>query len=90
MNWKALKTTGEHGVPAGKPPSAPSEAEIAELKRLGECFRRHRIFWSTASGRGVRYVARGATIEVRPHTIITTDLAELREELQRVHSIPGQ
>lgn len=62
---------------------APTDADLAELAWLCMRFRRHHIFRDVASGRGVRYIAHGAAIGVRPHTIITGDLAELRDELEK-------
>ena len=66
----------------------PSEAEHAELAQLRERFRSHHIFCDASRGRGIRYMARGAVSGVRPHTIITDDLAELREELEQ--AAPGE
>ena len=66
----------------------PSEAEHAELAQLRERFRSHHIFCDAGTGRGIRYVAHGAVSGVRPHTIITDDLAELREELEQ--AAPGE
>jgi hypothetical protein len=60
-----------------------SEAEVAELGRLRKRFRRHRIFRDVTPERGVRYLAWGMVLGVRPHTIITDDLAELRGELEQ-------
>ena len=65
------------------PATEPSDAELAELARLRNVFRRHRIFRDVTHARGVRYIAHGATIRVRPHTIITHDLAELHHELEQ-------
>jgi hypothetical protein len=59
----------------------PSEADQAEVLRLRERFPRHSIFYVVSADRGVRYMAYGAAPGVRPHTIITDDLAELRQEL---------
>ena len=59
------------------------EAELAELARLRDRFRRHHIFRHVIHGRGVRFIAHRAVAGVRPHTVITEDLAELYEELER-------
>jgi hypothetical protein len=61
----------------------PTEAELAELARLQERFRGHWISRDVVPGRGVRYVAHSAQIGMHPHTVITPDLAELRDELNR-------
>jgi len=66
--------------------AGPSEAEHAELGQLRERFRSHHIFCDASRGRGIKYMAHGAVSGVRPHTIITDDLAELREELERATS----
>ena len=71
------------GFLASSPGLGPSEAEVAELGRLRKRFRRHRIFRHVTPERGVRYLAWGVELGVRPHTIITDDLAELRGELER-------
>jgi hypothetical protein len=60
----------------------PTEKELSELARLSQRFRAHHIFRDVTRDRGVRYIAHGATIGVRPNTIITGDLAELRDELE--------
>jgi hypothetical protein len=36
-----------------------------------------------ANDRAVQYVAHGAAVGMRPHTIIAGDLAELRDELEK-------
>lgn len=61
----------------------PSEAEITELMQLCERFRGHQIYRDASISRGVRYMAHSVTIGVRPHTIITDDLDELRDELEQ-------
>jgi hypothetical protein len=66
----------------------PSEAEHAELAQLRERFRSHHIFCDAPRGRGVRYLACRTVSGVRPHTIITDDLAELRYELEQ--AAPGE
>ena len=71
------------GFLASSPGFGPSEAEVAELGRLRRRFRRHRIFRHVTPERGVRYLAWAMVLGVRPHTIITDDLAELSGELER-------
>lgn len=61
----------------------PSEADQAEVVRLRARFPRHHIFYVMSVDRGLRYVAHRAAPGVRPHTIITDDLAELRHELEQ-------
>jgi len=73
-----------HGVQASGRGPEPSKAELAELALLQERFRGHRIVRDVTRARGVRYTAYGATVDVRPHAIITDDLTELREELEQV------
>ena len=60
----------------------PGEAKLAELVRLRERFRDHLIFYEVSWERGVRYLAYRAASHVQPHTIITDDLAELRDQLE--------
>lgn len=57
----------------------PTERELAYLSGR---FRAYRIFRDVTDDRGVRYTAHGATIGMRPNTIITGDLEELRDELE--------
>jgi hypothetical protein len=78
-----LVTAEEYYLQPGNPIRGPSEAELNELMHLGERFPSHRIFWHVDSARGVRYTAQGSTIGVRPYSIITDDLAELRDELEQ-------
>jgi hypothetical protein len=59
------------------------DAELAELARLRERFRGHRIFPEVRRGRGVRYLAYQEAGGAQPHTIITDDLAELRDQLEQ-------
>jgi hypothetical protein len=66
------------------PQHGPGEAERRELARLRAEFAGHRIVREAQDhGAGVRYCAYGVTITVQPHTIITSDLGELRAELKR-------
>jgi hypothetical protein len=60
----------------------PSEAELAELAALRERFRGHRIFHEVRGQRGIRYMAYRTAVSVQPHTVITDDLAELRDALE--------
>jgi hypothetical protein len=60
----------------------PSAADQDEILRLRARFPGHQIFYVVSSDRGVRYLALGAVLGVRPHTIITDDLAELAQELE--------
>lgn len=71
-------TTSNHGAT-----TVPSRGELAELTRLGQRFRRHRISYEVQLERRVRFVASRKGAEVRPHTIITDDLDELRDQLEQ-------
>jgi hypothetical protein len=82
-----MKSDNHDVQESGRGPE-PSKAELAELARLRERFRRHRIFRDVTRERGVRYTAYGATVNVRPHTIITDDLAELRHGLEQAARRP--
>jgi hypothetical protein len=62
--------------------SGPGEVELAELARLRERFRGHRIFHEVRWA-GIRYLAYRAASGAQPHTIITGDLAELRDQLEK-------
>jgi len=65
----------------------PDEKELAELVRLRDRFRSsHHIYRHLMPGRGVRYIAHGAGFGIRPHTVITDDLSELGNELEK--SVP--
>jgi hypothetical protein len=73
-----------HGFNDAQQSSFPDEAEWAELVRLRERFHNsHRIFCDITPERGVRYLAHGATDRARPHTVITSDLRELGDELEQ-------
>jgi hypothetical protein len=76
-------TAGSYGPHAVDAQPGPSEAQLNEILCLGEQFPLHQIFWYVDSGRGVRYTAQAARIGIRPHTIITNDLAELRDALEQ-------
>jgi hypothetical protein len=62
---------------------APTDADQGEVLRLRKRFPGHHVFYVVTADRGVRYMAYGAAPDVRPHTIITDDLAELRHELEQ-------
>lgn len=75
-------TSGAYIARANGLGSDPTEAELSELERLRDRFQGHYIYRHVTGVRGVRYAAYGATIGARPHTIITSDLSELRYELE--------
>ena len=60
--------------------SKDAVARLAELRRRFPAFH---IAWELTHGRKPRYVARRARDGVHPHTLVTTDLAELHDELSR-------
>jgi hypothetical protein len=76
--------TGSYDFRVYESVPGPSEAELDELVRLGQRFRGHHIFHNVTEEQGIRYMAYSAAAGVRPHTIITSDLAELRDELELV------
>jgi hypothetical protein len=55
---------------------------LAELARLRTAFPTHLIGAETIVGRGVRYLARARQYDTQPHTVITSDLSELRAALE--------
>jgi hypothetical protein len=75
-------TTSDKGFETMARTTVPDEHELAELARLGKRFSGHRIFRDGPHDRGVRYAAHAVGTAVRPHTVITDDLAELRSELE--------
>ena len=79
----ATMSPKDYVLPPAGPVPDPDEAEFAELARLRERFRRHHIFRNVIPGRGVRYLAHSAAAGIRPHTLITSDLAELQDELEQ-------
>lgn len=81
-----MATEDPHDRVIGDCPPDPGAAELSELMYLNERYRDHRISWRLRAERQVRYLAFAKTLRVRPHTIITSDLAELREELERTPS----
>ena len=76
-----------HAGQAGERATSPKEADQAEILRLRERFLQHHIFYVVSADRAVRYLAHGATLGARPHTIITDDLNELRYELEQAVSM---
>jgi hypothetical protein len=75
-----LGRRGEHTIPPGQP-------DQDEVSRLRQRFRRHHIFYVVSADRGVRYMAHGADLGARPHTVITDDLDELRFALEQPVSL---
>lgn len=75
--------TGSQGAGGHGLAPTPGEAELAELARLRERFRGHHIFHDVRWEGEVRYLAFRTASGVQPHTIITNDLAELREQLEQ-------
>jgi hypothetical protein len=63
---------------AGRPSLGPADPD--ELALLAAGFPGFRIWREAVPGR-VRYVARGVSLDARPHTVVTGDLAELRAAL---------
>jgi hypothetical protein len=76
-------TAGKSAFDVTPPIPDAMEAELAELSLLRQRFRNHHIFRHVLRDRGVRFIAHRAAAGVRPHTVITGDLAELRDELER-------
>lgn len=76
-------TAGDHTFYSRSPEPGPGQAELAELACLQERFRTHHIFRHVEIGRGLRFIARQAATGAHPHTIITEDLTELRDELEK-------
>jgi hypothetical protein len=62
------------------PEPAGATTDPDELAMLAAGFPGFRIWRETVPGR-TRYVARGVSLGVRPHTVVTGDLAELRAAL---------
>lgn len=80
-------TAGNHPLHAHAAAPDPGKAELAELACLRERFRTHRIFRQVEFGRGLRFIAHGTTLAVHPYTVITENLAELRDELEKGGSV---
>jgi hypothetical protein len=68
-------------IPAPSDTAIRSEA-LAELARLCAQFPGHLIGTETIPGRGVRYLARARQHGAQPHTVLTSDLCELRGALE--------
>lgn len=81
-------TVKDDARPAGGQVVPPADVDQAEVLRLRVRFRGHQIFCVVSASRAVRYVAYGTALDVRPHTIITDDLAELRDELEQAICVP--
>lgn len=77
---EAGMAAGSHGVWGHGRVPTPGEAELA---RLRERFRGHHIFHDVRWAREVRYLAYRTASGVQPDTVITDDLAELREQLEQ-------
>jgi hypothetical protein len=77
---EAGMAAGSHGVWGHGRVPTPGEAELA---RLRERFRGHHIFHDVRWDREVRYLAYRTASGVQPDTVITDDLAELREQLEQ-------
>lgn len=80
-------------MPVSIPPHVPNavdhetEAE-QELNRLQAGFPRFRI-WREITGDRTTYVARSQDLGAHPHTVVTTDLDELRVVLSAGAQCPG-
>ena len=61
-------------------PSQPRTFHPDELALLAAGFPEYQ-FWSERGRDHLRYVAQGIRLDIRPHTIVTTDLAEMRAAL---------
>ncbi len=69
-------------------PASEIDTEGRELAQLVADFPGFRIWREDVCGR-VRYIALSQHPDLRPHTVITADLAELREALARGQRVPG-
>lgn len=69
--------TGPDGTTHPAQPGPTSPDELALLAAEFPAFR----VWQERVHNRTRYVARGTTLDTRPHTVITDDLAELRTAL---------
>lgn len=65
----------------------PSTTELADLQNARHDFPRYQIDIDLTSGRR-RYIARRTQPGPGPHTLITSDLTELRTELATSHPTP--
>ncbi len=61
-------------------PAQPSPPDVDELALLAAEFPAFRV-WQERIHNRTRYVARGISLDTRPHTVVTDDLAELRTAL---------
>ena len=76
-------------VHADSRPAATDEAAVAaELQQLREDFPRYAIGVVTAYDR-MRYLGQRRQPGPGPHTVLTDDLAELRDALSAGHQPPG-
>ena len=64
---------------------APSDSTA--LPALRDDYPHFRI-WREITGTRIRYIARRLTPATHPHTVVTTDLSELRAELAAGASTP--
>jgi hypothetical protein len=69
-----------HPAPASENDKAEESEKAEEIARLQASFPQFRI-WRESTYRGPRYVACRLRSGTRPHTLITSDLDELRAEL---------
>ena len=69
-------------APGGTASARPAGDDGTSLPALRSDFPQFRI-WRETEGNRTRYIARSLFLGIRPHTIVTADLAELRTELSR-------
>jgi hypothetical protein len=67
------------GASSARSPTGQTDAALATLRADFPEFR----IWREITGNRIRYIARSLHADVRPHTVVTPDLAELRAELER-------
>jgi hypothetical protein len=81
---------GPPGTTHGASPYVPGEAELKLLHKIRMAHLGHVSYREVdPQTRKVTYVAYGLTIEVHPHSIVTTDLAELAAQLDQ-RAAPGK
>jgi hypothetical protein len=68
-------------APNGMSGTPPASTDDATLPAVRAEFPQFRIWRETTSNR-IRYIARSLHRGVRPHTVVTADLGELRAELR--------
>lgn len=68
------------GAPGDAAGARPVGNDDISLPALRADFPQFRI-WRETEGNRTRYIARSLCLGVRPHTVVTADLAELRIEL---------